>query len=84
MLLRRLHHLDAPIDASLAAANGNELDDASLERDVTRLEVLKWKATVERVMGSVENLKRQEAVYRRRAEETGQFTAWPPIRLTIM
>lgn len=36
-----------------------------------RLELLKWRVSVERIMGSVSNLERQKAVYVKRAEETG-------------
>ena len=36
-----------------------------------RLELIKWKSGIERIMGSVENLKRQKGVYLRRAKEMG-------------
>jgi hypothetical protein len=38
---------------------------------MVRMEVYKWRAGIERVMGSVANLGRQREVYLRRAEETG-------------
>jgi hypothetical protein len=41
-----------------------------MEREITRIEVLKWKASVERVMASAKNLGRQGERYRQRAEET--------------
>jgi phosphatidylinositol glycan class S len=44
--------------------------DAEMEREITRIEVLKWKASVERVMASAKNLGRQGERYRQRAEET--------------
>ncbi len=40
-------------------------------RESLKLEVLKWKANVERLLGSVGNLERQRAVYLRKAEKTG-------------
>jgi hypothetical protein len=50
-------------------------EDAELEREMTRLEVLKWKAMVERIMASSRNLARQGERYRKRAEETCEL-AW--------
>ncbi|KAI9637001.1 uncharacterized protein MKK02DRAFT_45711 [Dioszegia hungarica] len=50
---------------------GGEVD-AEMEREITRIEVLKWKASVERVMASAKNLGRQGERYRQRAEETSR------------
>ena len=36
-----------------------------------RLETLKWKLSVERMLGSARDLKRQRETYVKRAEETG-------------
>jgi len=38
---------------------------------MVRLELLKWRASTERIMGSATNLQRQKDVYLKRAEETG-------------
>ena len=40
---------------------------------MVRLELLKWRASIERILGSVANLERQNGVYHKRAEETGRF-----------
>jgi hypothetical protein len=42
---------------------------------MVRMEVYKWRAGIERVMGSAANLGRQREVYLRRAEETGGWCA---------
>ncbi|WWD21251.1 hypothetical protein CI109_105735 [Kwoniella shandongensis] len=79
-LLRRLHrlpHLPAPDD--YASTSDSETHDdviasAAVERETMRMELIKWKIGVERVMGSVGNLERQKERYRKRAEETVQRT----------
>ena len=38
-----------------------------------KLELIKWRAGIERIMGSVANLKRQREVYLKRAEDTGEL-----------
>ncbi|KAK4687690.1 hypothetical protein P7C73_g2432, partial [Tremellales sp. Uapishka_1] len=58
-LLRRLHRL--PVD-----------DDD--EKDMLRIELLKWRSGIERLIGSVRNLERQKAVYMKKAQETVQYT----------
>ncbi|RSH94997.1 hypothetical protein EHS25_000082 [Saitozyma podzolica] len=79
-LLRRLHRLphlsktspndDAPnTDDSSSAA-----EEHAREREMVRMEVYKWRAGIERVMGSAANLGRQREVYLRRAEETAART----------
>lgn len=47
--------------------------DEERERELTRIEVLKWKAQVERIMASARNLGRQGERYRARAEETCEW-----------
>jgi hypothetical protein len=37
-----------------------------------RLEMLKWKLSVERMLGSARNLERQRETYIKRAEQTGE------------
>ncbi|WVR09019.1 hypothetical protein IAU60_006079 [Kwoniella sp. DSM 27419] len=67
-LLRRLHRLP------LLASPQQDGPSAEVERDLVRMELLKWRAGVERVMGSIANLERQTEVYRRQAQETVQRT----------
>lgn len=68
-LARRLHRY--------AAAGSRSDEDEGLaldhERDMIRLEALKWKLGVERMLGSVKNLERQRATYLVRADETGML-----------
>lgn len=73
-LLRRLHRLQHPKLSPNQDEGGPIVEDEeqARERESLKLEVLKWKANVERLLGSVGNLERQRAVYLRRAEETGQ------------
>lgn len=82
-LLRRLHrfpHLrtipPGPNAPSEEGADeppiGHSEPDVDRERDMIRMELLKWRAGVERMLGSVRNLERQRATYVRRAAETGQ------------
>ena len=40
---------------------------------MTRIELYKWKATVERLLASARNLDRQAEKYRKGAEETGML-----------
>ena len=39
-----------------------------------RLELIKWRAGIERIMGSVGNLQRQREVYLKRAQDTGELS----------
>ena len=68
-LLRRLHRLPM-----LATQNEASPGEAAIEVEMAKLELLKWKVGVERIMGSVANLQRQKEVYERRAAETGQLS----------
>lgn len=72
-LLRRLHRLQHSKLSPNRDESGLNADDEEREREreSLKLEVLKWKANVERLLGSVSNLERQRAVYLRKAEETG-------------
>ncbi|KAK8843919.1 hypothetical protein IAR55_006711 [Kwoniella newhampshirensis] len=70
-LLRRLHRLSHDDDPS---GSGTESVEESAERDLVRMELKKWKISVERVMGSVGNLERQKWRYRMKAEETVRRT----------
>ncbi|CAD6589474.1 MAG: hypothetical protein TREMPRED_005373, partial [Tremellales sp. Tagirdzhanova-0007] len=72
-LLRRLNRLSHTSILRRAAAgpqsdDGDTEDDAGME--MLRLELMKWRVSIERIMGSVANLERQREVYRERAEET--------------
>ncbi|OCF39405.1 hypothetical protein I317_06779 [Kwoniella heveanensis CBS 569] len=68
-LIRRLHRL--PL---LAASSSTGGEDVELEKELIKMELLKWRAGVERVIGSISNLERQTRVYRRQAEETAEQT----------
>jgi hypothetical protein len=48
------------------------LEDPERERDLLKLELLKWKISTERIMASVANLERQRDTYLRRAADTGK------------
>ena len=73
-LLRRLNRL--PHVTSQQRADTESDPNADHENDtgmeMLRLELMKWRVSIERVMGSVANLERQRDVYRKRAEETGE------------
>lgn len=64
-LSRRLHRYGA------TTALGTEPEGMDHERDMIRLEAMKWKMGVERMLGSVRNLERQRTTYQARATETG-------------
>lgn len=64
-LARRLHRYAAATSSDAVSA------DLDHEREMIRLEAMKWKLGVERVLGSVKNLERQRGTYQARAEETG-------------
>ena len=87
-LLRRLNRLSHTSILRRAAAgpqsdDGDTEDDAGME--MLRLELMKWRVSIERIMGSVANLERQREVYRERAEETGEISSMFKDRaLTLM
>ena len=41
---------------------------------MAKMEVIKWKMTVERVLASVRNLHRQQTSYESRANDTGELS----------
>ncbi|WVN87898.1 uncharacterized protein L203_103095 [Cryptococcus depauperatus CBS 7841] len=59
-LLKRLHRI--PLSKS-----SDSLEENDIERQLVRLEVLKWRAGIERIMGSVANLKRQKEDYEKQS-----------------
>ena len=74
----------------LASVNGDDegTDDVSLEAverkegdrvevELTRIELYKWKATIERILASARNLDRQAEKYRSKAELTGTCRSLP-------
>jgi len=75
---KRLHRYAAA--SSLASSSTSESDAGdglAHERDMIRLEMLKWKSSVERMLGSARNLERQRETYVKRAEQTGKsFHIW--------
>jgi hypothetical protein len=66
---KRLHRYAA--SSSLANSDAESEDGQSHERDMIRLEMIKWKLSVERMMGSARNLERQRETYIKRTEQTG-------------
>ena len=88
-LLRRLHRLpflrQHLLSTRLKASSATELtaeeteevdDEVSLENELVRLEVMKWRAGVEKTLAGVRNLERQKEGYLRLAEETSEFAAY--------
>lgn len=72
---KRLHRYAA---YSSLAHSDSESGVQSHERDMIRLEMIKWKLSVERMMGSARNLERQRETYIKRTEQTGKsyFLLW--------
>ncbi|WRT69117.1 uncharacterized protein IL334_006101 [Kwoniella shivajii] len=64
-LIRRLHRL--PL---LSASQGDGDPESEPEKDLVRMELLKWRAGIERVLGSISNLERQTEAYKRQSQET--------------
>ncbi|WWC98050.1 hypothetical protein V866_004940 [Kwoniella sp. B9012] len=64
-LIRRLHRL--PL---LSASKDLSQDDVELERELIKMELLKWRIGIERVLGSISNLDRQTECYKRQTRET--------------
>jgi hypothetical protein len=71
-LAKRLHRYAAS-SSTLPTSDTDNDDDKSHERDMIRMEMLKWKMQIERMLGSVKNLDRQRETYIKRAEETGEY-----------
>ncbi|WVF65490.1 hypothetical protein IAT40_000218 [Kwoniella sp. CBS 6097] len=69
-LIRRLHRL--PLLAASSSLGSGE--DVELEKELIKMELMKWRAGIERVIGSISNLERQTQVYRRQAQETVEQT----------
>jgi hypothetical protein len=72
-LAKRLNRYAAA--ASSSTSNSTQPEDADIdnEREMIRLEALKWKMQVERMLGSVNTLNRQRETYIKRAEQTGEL-----------
>ena len=69
---KRLHRYAAASSLASSSTSGSDAEDGlSHDRDMIRLETLKWKLSVERMLGSARNLERQREAYVKRAEETG-------------
>ncbi|WWD06827.1 hypothetical protein V865_004923 [Kwoniella europaea PYCC6329] len=64
-LIRRLHRL--PL---LSTSKDLSKDDVELERELIKMELLKWRIGIERVLGSISNLDRQTECYKRQTRET--------------
>ncbi|OCF79139.1 hypothetical protein I204_01085 [Kwoniella mangroviensis CBS 8886] len=64
-LIRRLHRL--PL---LSASKDLSQDDVELERELIKMELLKWRIGIERILGSIINLDRQTECYKRQTRET--------------
>ncbi|WVQ93169.1 hypothetical protein IAU59_000233 [Kwoniella sp. CBS 9459] len=79
-LIRRIHRLPLLADALSASGSstGEGHEDVNveleLERELIKMELFKWRAGVERVVGSISNLERQTEVYRRQAQATVEQT----------
>ncbi|RXK39003.1 hypothetical protein M231_03733 [Tremella mesenterica] len=72
-LVKRLHRLPLlPTQPSDDPAG--ESENTQQEKELLHLEVLKWRATIERLMGSVANLERQKQLYEKRTDETARKT----------
>jgi hypothetical protein len=71
-LAKRLNRYAAVTSSSSSASTQPEGADIENERDMIRLEALKWKMQVERMLGSVNTLNRQRDTYIKRAEQTGE------------
>jgi hypothetical protein len=69
-LSKRLDRYAASSSASAASAEDDDLD---ADREMIRLEALKWRMQVERMLGSVRNLERQRESYVKRTEQTGEL-----------
>ncbi|ORX39346.1 hypothetical protein BD324DRAFT_326629 [Kockovaella imperatae] len=70
-LLRRLHRLGAFIPSSDDPASRAEHER---EVEMCKLELIKWRSGIQRIMGTVENLNRQRLAYLERAKETVERT----------
>ncbi|WWC73040.1 uncharacterized protein I206_107005 [Kwoniella pini CBS 10737] len=75
-LIRRLHRL--PLLKS--SSDGSEVD-VELERELVRMELLKWRSGIERILGSMNNLERQTEVYKRQTQDTVNKTE--QLRVTL-
>ncbi|WVW79440.1 hypothetical protein I302_101409 [Kwoniella bestiolae CBS 10118] len=64
-LIRRLNRL--PL---LSKSTDLSKDDVELERELIRMELLKWRIGIERILGSIDNLDRQTECYKRQTRET--------------
>lgn len=71
-LAKRLNRYAAVTSSSTSASTQPEDADIDNEREMIRLEALKWKMQVERMLGSVNTLNRQRETYIKRAEQTGE------------
>jgi hypothetical protein len=70
---KRLHRYAAASSLASSSTSGSDTEDGlAHERDMIRLEMLKWKLSVERMLGSARNLERQRETYVKRAEQTGE------------
>jgi hypothetical protein len=70
---KRLHRYAAASSLASSSTSESDAEDAlAHERDMIRLETLKWKLSVERMLGSARNLERQRENYVKRAEQTGE------------
>jgi len=70
---KRLHRYAAASSSPSSSTNTEGEDGLAHERDMIRLEMMKWKLSVERMMGSARNLERQRETYIKRAEQTSEF-----------
>jgi hypothetical protein len=70
---KRLHRYAAASSLASGSTSESEAEGGlAHERDMIRLEMLKWKLSVERMLGSARNLERQREMYIKRAEQTGE------------
>ena len=85
-LLRRIHQLPLINGSSIDATEQDDdtKEQNKMEVEMTRIELYKWKATVERLLASARNLDRQAEKYRKGAEETGMSLSLPMLALAAV
>ncbi|WWC91144.1 uncharacterized protein L201_006085 [Kwoniella dendrophila CBS 6074] len=67
-LIRRLNRLS--VLSSTVNDNNNDDVEVEMERELVKMELLKWKLSIERILGSINNLNKQSEIYKKQTIDT--------------
>ena len=74
-MIRRLHRVSSPIKPSDNGEMDTQSDDALEEREyeagMAKLELLKWRVGLQRMLASHQTMERQKGVYEAKVKQTG-------------